>query len=1169
MKNYRLLVSHCHSIVRGVVLAVALTVCQGLSAQTISISPQTGNVIAAASYDDESHLEGYGGAWVHNQLPLTLVVSDAATLTENGLMKTHANNISPNGTSMVVVAGSSLSIHNHMSLSLPKGYRFTSYKMVLAYNSGDKCTFKEMDATFTTANKSVEINSGTTEATLARTSMTDNDMTNVLYFKQQHYTDRKNSYVTIKSFVVTFECTEAFTEALAPGSSATYGTDCVALPFATQRADLGQIKRQTVKGYTSYKYNYTNVRDLHANFMLYDASGVSAGTAVEGQTGNGHIVAASKQQDGKTYMALANDTYWLEVPTDALSQDGKTLIPVGYRIVGARLVCSAYTTSYAAPALGQDIYIMDNTGRYLNASLNYTTTPVAWHTDADGYVWTGNNTYLRSAWRLSTSLSTTTSKNWASTYQIDGRGLYTGTYYVGYSADGKGTYDGTTATIIGTTTVTTGTSSYTVNLYDKTGNNIAATAVVNEQNPTQTISVDGLNNDAVKFAVDGLADGQTAHVALEVQLEALNPYIDKVNVACRQEDGSTTLANQYLADDFTFGTNGQIDFSVPANFASDKMTFAFEQLHSKYADDSYGPLSADGNARYHFVRSAYYDLIGENLQAHRADAADHDYADKVSLTLAGDKAFRCNNSDNYSTSAEGDLTFVFEEYRYANDTYASQGGQWSAVQLASGENRQCYLVTCDETRYNIAPTTTSRHAFYAYYATRISLKTVDYKPVLTYTNVYNDGVTPAGYDANSYVGATVSLLDEAGQPLADGTGYVYAKQIIDQIAADIAASKTNAPVDAKHILYFDASKINSLLFSADNGEWGNLNDLKDQLGVNAMVFLPAGVTATLDNVASKSMSGDDFIAENNIVLTDQYPFFSPYDIRVNAANEVSYKRLVAQNNNTKKWVSLVLPFTVAVDSETGKYIKGSDNSEFTFYQLNESNAFSRNKTNDDLTVVDVDAHFSPYTGADVTMPNAAYIVRIDQAEASDDDSKLMFIVRQSGATIVKTPVTVDAPAIVGETSEGSVDGAAVTLTSQSTYSGVQVPKSAGVFYFNKDKFVSSANLDERYTTVKVLPFRSYYTCNSGALKVHAISISTEPNGEASAIAPTVADGAADFCLSSQAGQLTVVASHDVKVSVRNISGQTVAVSALQAGQSCTLPLASGIYVVNGTKVMVR
>lgn len=534
---------------------------------------------------------------------------------------------------------------------------------------------------------------------------------------------------------------------------------------------------------------------------------------------------------------------------------------------------------------------------------------------------------------------------------------------------------------------------------------------------------------------------------------------------------------------------------------------------------------------------------------------------------AGDKAFRCNNSDLFKAGTTGSATFYYEEYRYSNAAYNTQGGHWKEMVANSGDGYvKRYIVVCDETRYNIAPTTTPRHAIYAYYSTDLKLTTVDYKPEITYTKVYDDAVIPTGPDKNYYVGATLRLRDEAGSLLPEGTGYAFTKQIIDQINADIAAHKTNAPVDANHILYFDASKVNSLLFSSNNEAWGQLEDLKRDLGMNALIFLPTGVTDNHDNVASKSLSGDDFIAENNIVLEDQWPFFSPYDIRINAANEVSYKRFVANNNDTKQWVSIVLPFTVAVNTE-GQYINEDDKCDFTFFKMNTTNAFS--KPNPSGIFTDIDAHFSPCTGVLTTQPNDAYIVRIDRAEMTEKDAKLMFILRQRGSTIVKTPMSRTIP---GAASSGTVNGQNMVLTPQATFSGAEVDKTKGIFYFNKDKFVSSLALDMS-NTVKVLPFRSYYDCtgmSTGKRNIRYINISLEPNNTTTDIQEVTSKATnAGFVFSSQAGQLTVKATKDLRVNVRNVSGQTIDVKALKAGESHSVKLPSGIYVVNGTKVMVR
>ena len=1166
-------------MIRCAATAVLLTVGMAAAAQTVSISPKTGNVISAASYSGESHLPGFGGVWVHNQLPMTLVTSDKSDLMESGMMKEHANNVAVLDGCLVFASGASASIVNHMSLSLPKGYRFTSYKIVMDYEKDSKApsTFREMDGTFTKEKQKVVVGKNATNVSMQRTSLNNTDMGNILYFYQGH--TEGMARVKVTSFVVTFECTDKFNESLHAGvTDLANPVSCIALPFQTQRTDLGKIERST-QGYTSYKYNYQNVKDLSADFLLYDQAGVVGGTAVAGTAGDGAI--SSVYYNGQlTFVGLKNNTYWLETPTDAITQNG-TRTPVGYRIVGARLLYAnnAHSISFQK---GDNIYITDGNGKYMNYQLKFTTTKVQWTYDVDGKVSTksGNKTYyLRhdtgNIFNPTVSLKTTTNRSEASVYNTKGLNLFYGSvenaYVISHDASGKAVYDKDykNNAVVVNANPTTGTSTgFTIKLYDKTGETVAQQAQVDANHAEGELLLTKINNDAIKLQIEGLEEGQEAFVCFQVQLEALNPYIDKMDITCTQPSGEQALKKQYLADDFTIGTDGKVDFGVPTNFGTTGLRFAFDGLHSKSADETYPAGQVGKYSRYHFVKSDYYNLIDENLQAHRSEAADYDYTKKVRVYVAGDKAFYCNNSDKFKAGTTGSGTFYYEEYRYTNAAYNTQGGQWKEMVANSGDNYvKRYIVVCDETRYNIAPTTTPRHAIYAYYSTDLKLTTVDYTPEITYTKVYDDAVIPTGPDKNYYVGATLRLRDETGSLLPEGTGYAFTKQIIDQINADIAAHKANAPVDANHILYFDASKVNSLLFSSNNAAWGQLEDLKSKLGMNALIFLPTGVTDNHDNVASKSLSGDDFIAENNIVLEDQWPFFSPYDIRINAANEVSYKRFVANNNDTKKWVSIVMPFTVAINAETGQYTNEDDKCDFTFYKMNATNAFSKPNPSGELIFTDIDGHFSPYAGVLTTQPNDAYIVRIDRAAMTEKEAKLMFILRQRGSTIVKTPV---GRTIQGAASSGTVDGQNMDLIPQATFSGAEVDKRKPIFYFNKDKFVSSLALDG-VPTVYVLPFRSYYDCTgTGTRNIRYINISLEPNNDPTDIQEVTNDATnAGFVFSAQAGQLTVKATKDLRVSVRNVSGQTIDVKALKAGESHSVKLPSGIYVVNGTKVMVR
>lgn len=1182
MEKLKLLISSCRGMIRCAATAVLLTVGMAAAAQTVSISPMTGNVISVASYEDESHLDDFGGVWVHNQLPMTLVTSDKSDLMKSGMMKEHANNVAVVDDCLVFASGSPVTTVNHMSLSLPKGYRFTGYKIVMDYDEKDSkapSTFKEMDGTFKNLKgSSVTVSRGDKGKILQRTSLNNTDMGNILYFYQEH--TEGMARVKVTSFVVTFECTDKFNESLHAGvTDLANPVSCIALPFQTHRTDLGKIEETTKEGYTSYKYDYKNVKDLSADFLLYDQKGVVNGTAVAGTTGDGAI--SSVYYNGQlTFVGLKNNTYWLETPTDAITQNDKRT-PVGYRIVGARLLYANNAHSIGFQK-GDKIYITDGNGRYMNSSLEFTTTKVEWTYDKDGKVWTksGNSTYYLRHYTGSflfptVSLKITTKAKQASVYNTKGLNLFYGSvenaYIISYDASGNAVYDKdpkNNAVVVNANPTPETSTGFTIKLYDKTGEKVAQQAKVDANHVEGDLVLEKINNDAIKLQIEGLEEGQEAFVCFQVQLEALNPYIDKMDITCTQPSGEQALKKQYLADDFTIGTDGKVDFGVPSNFGTTGLRFAFDGLHSKSADETYPAGQVGEYSRYHFVKSDYYNLIDENLQDHRSDAANYDYNKKIRVDLAGDKAFRCNNSDKFKAGTTGSETFYYEEYRYTNAAYNTQGGQWNEMVANSDDYVKRYIVVCDETRYNIAPTTTPRHAIYAYYSTDLKLTTVDYKPEITYTKVYDDAVIPTGPDKNYYVGATLRLRDTAGSLLPEGTGYAFTKQIIDQINADIAAHKTNAPVDAKHILYFDASKVNSLLFSSNNAAWGQLEDLKLDLGKNALIFLPTGVTDNHDNVATKSLSGDDFIAENNIVLEDQWPFFSPYDIRINAANEVSYKRFVANNNDTKQWVSIVLPFTVAVNSE-GQYINEDDKCDFTFFKMNTTNAFSKPNPSGELIFTDIDAHFSPCTGVSTTQPNDAYIVRIDRAEMTEKEAKLMFILRQRGSTIVKTPV---GRTIHGTASSGTVDGQNIDLTPQATFSGAEVDKTKGIFYFNKDKFVSSLALDMS-NTVKVLPFRSYYDCtgtSTGKRNIRYINISLEPNNTPTDIQEVTSKATnAGFVFSSQAGQLTVKATKDLRVNVRNVSGQTIDVKALKAGESHSVKLPSGIYVVNGTKVMVR
>lgn len=1131
-----------------------------LLAQTVNISPKTGNVISAVSTSGENHLDGYGGAWLHNQIPLTWLTADENTLTDAGLLKTHANNISAKTDKFVICGGKPND--GYFTLSLPKGYRFTGYKMVLTNNvtsadcslslgRGNYTMFEKsarFGSTIVSTNLGQHNTSNNTEYTLQRTSTSASDMGNILYFQLGRGSDDTYVAVYVKSFEITFECADPFTEKLAPSSTITTGVDCVNLPFTTERIDLGAVTwSKGNQGSYANRYNYENIKDLLANFALYDEGGIENGSAVANKTTNGHITTIGN------YYGLKNDTYYIEVPTDATAQGGIN-IPLGYRITGAKI---HYTNAAPSSAikLGDSFYITDGKGKYMNANLKFTSTPVVWNSNADGKVWT-ENTYLRENNR---SLTTTTNSKNASSFNVEETNLYYQgwftKYYISNNND-SGSFSGTRAVLVSTGKAEA--SSYTVTLYDKDGTTEAQSADVNGNNANGTLEVTGLNNDAIMFKVSGLTGNATAYLYAELTLEALNPYISKVDVVAKQLDNEQTISQQYLADDFAIG-NGLIDFKVPVNFAQKTIQFSFDNLTCKKADDTYGPqLSSTGNSRYNFVNSFYYNRIGENLQAHRTDAANYDYTKKVAVAVTGTQAFKVNNSDKFKAgTSQSTETFYYEEFRYSNSKYTAQGGNFEEIQLANGNEKNVYLMVVDETRYNIAPTTTPRHAFYAYYTTNIKLSTEEYEPALTYVKVYDNAMLASGFDPNAYYGVKVGAKKkDENTEVEAGKGYLFAKQIVDQIKADV--KNQVAPVDTMHILYVDASGLNAVLYGTDT-QWGKIEDIKNLIGTNAMIYLPQGATYSLDNLASKTVSGD-FKAENNIILADKQPFYAPYDIRIDANNYAQYTREITNNNGVVQYASLVLPFTVTID-ENGTHTNDDGQSKFTFYKMQLTNALS-DPTQTDNYNYEVTGHFEPLSGMLATESNKPYLVIIDN-ETKEEGADILFVARQHGASIIKTPASLD-----GETAKGTLGSAEVSFVQHGTLNGVQLDKNKGYFYFAKERFVSSLNLTTS-DHVYVMPFRTYYDY-AGAAQARYMNISLEPNSDITGISDiTTGNEDRPFGFASGSGSLTITAFADITVNVRAVNGQTVERCTLKAGETRTVNVPAGIYIVNDKKVAVK
>lgn len=142
-----------HTLVYLLLLVVCLcTRILSAHGQNVTISPSSGSLIAGLTGENEVGFSyGWSSLWRHTQLPLTLFVSDHPTISETGILYDPAGNIvldnDVNTNKYVICGGSPATTNTHMSISLPKGYRFTGYKIVLLNNIGYQRNFHNMELT--------------------------------------------------------------------------------------------------------------------------------------------------------------------------------------------------------------------------------------------------------------------------------------------------------------------------------------------------------------------------------------------------------------------------------------------------------------------------------------------------------------------------------------------------------------------------------------------------------------------------------------------------------------------------------------------------------------------------------------------------------------------------------------------------------------------------------------------------------------------------------------------------------------------------------------------------------------------------------------------------------------------------------------------------------------
>jgi|GEM_PF-152321 hypothetical protein len=678
--------------------------------------------------------------------------------------------------------------------------------------------------------------------TISRTSTDANPMGNQIYFrlvKDYYYYG-----LTIESFEIRFTAEGTFTAYVKPTEASTTAVSMDKSSFKTNKIDIGEMSMNQQPGNesnTQFSYKWGNVKDLDAFNYIYQDDAYGMDDDFGGNVPKD--VASSKNiykvdNGGNYWYGLKSDVYFVEPPIE-IENLAHNMVPIGYRIVGAKINYALGQKVIGSEASAETFhyitYESGGTTYYLNTSGVFGTEPVTWEVDENNYVHNGS-IYLTYDNNRNLSTGNQWSNNKAlleaeTTDNTDTRRLYItggGTRYLNGATSGAPRFRGsandyaywTTETVNHPAVLAYDPEPYQIQLYDRTGTKIAGDdgiIDVNADNPSGSKDLGLLNNDAIKFEilrkndqgeVVSFSQNGMALVTVDLYLQALNPYIDKMDIVCQDSRKVLSLTQTFTADNFSVAGDRFI-FYVPSDYGNEWLDFTFSGLYSKYGDNTYYDGSGHGNARYSFVRSPYFITVdgytegNKGLYNNTAYSSDHPYQDKVYTVDAGKYRFKFNNAEDLAVerpgeTAHGYLTeYPFSVKKYMEATNPGDKTAHPAIAASNdtGEFIQCklhaqtqktgtyYVFTADETRYNIAPTDGWQHRYYAFYRMEIELVAKTFEPDLKWTKIYdttlyNDGTGDDKEDSMWGLTLDVKDTDNNGQKV---TGYLTYQEIIDNI----------------------------------------------------------------------------------------------------------------------------------------------------------------------------------------------------------------------------------------------------------------------------------------------------------------------------------------------------------------------------------------------------
>ena len=1238
-----------------------------LSAQNATISPEMGNLIAAYTWahNEVGFERGLSALWQHKQLPISYSSSDNPTLSKGGVMGNHSCNFHyyrkkdkygiPGPMKLIHFAGK----HPvYSSIALPNGYTITGYRIVvknnlkapedqelfdilkgkLPFGRWHDWTFGEVEKkNIRTDGQAINpVFRSDAKITLSNSNVSDTktlsierhgaDLGHILYFCFAGNTGHGVlAGLTYESIELWFTAKSSFEYKLQPRLEYTKEVSLSENDMPLGKMDLGELKSREKNGRTYFCYDQDESREVMATVNLFEEGAHSWGTW-DGNQGQKKIRVV--ESAGDPWYILQDGNYFVEAPNAASvrKKGGDMKIPVGYRIVGAKLHYKKGEYKDAGFTLRASY--SGHSDYYLDGRCEWTHVPFTWHSTAAGelytiidgtvkYMWFDRTDPSKNEYEVKVSeVNKHQPVRWKNDQPFFLGGLtksekfslrmHTGDKKAVMHEDvfqGGDPYGKRGETILGVGQST----NFKVTVYGPSGkpdDPLTKTQVVSSGTPEGFLQLGQFNNDAVKFKIEPWGGGPTkAMVNISLIMEPLNPYIKSVDVVCHGAHNIEQVRT-FEATDFSLGGE-KFTFKVPQGlFKGAKFQFSFRNLKSDYADDTYGNCPGTHNSRYSFVQSDYYKAVNEDIYAHKDIVANYDYKAKVKVEMAGNIPFPFNNAADLINTTSGGVTKYFTEKQFSLAAYQAMAGKVVTdingvkstktelgkftkenAQLQDKETKTMYLYTTDETRYNIAPTTKEQHRAFAYYHTVIKLEIGNYEAKVKWKSIYDKPMyyknnAENHYQSTKMVGAEIQTTEsgmEGNKHQLGATsefGYLTLKQIIDVMKESIAkGTDYDVPKSLSEVLYVDNSKLFDVIPEThDQKLKPMLEELRGKLAKNALIFLPyrAESLASIDNVAIQRTDGKGFDGHSNIILTDKHPFFTPYNVQLKPEAYATYTRNVTvQGKGRVKFASVVLPYALSLDGCAMHSNAVGQQSKFFLAKMMSNALTLKSEKKKEGADYDVVAKFDFLTSIPKSEANVPYIVMV---AGGYGDGNVSFVATEKGALIEKTPTT-QTGLVGGYEVQSKLDNSPVKFKSYYTYSGRVLNKAGNemVFYFSLDRFVAFKNLNK--AKLYLFPFRTFFHFeNQGLYLAKSLnSFEIGLDGEEGSTSTDIDDVQEEVVLkvTVSTGQITAEATKNVPLTIYTMSGQCAARAMIKAGEARTFYLSPGVYLVNGKKMIVN